>query len=125
VQVVARPFGQPAMDQRRLVGGGVVEHEMHLQAGRHAAVDQVEEGAELPGAVPLPAGADDLPRLHVQRGEQVGGAVPDVIVGAPLDLAGPRRQHRGGALERLDGGLLVMEGFSSTHSTRARAGGLM
>ena len=37
------------------------------------------------------------PGLHVQRREQVGGAVPDVIVGAPLDLAGPRRQHRCGA----------------------------
>ena len=49
-----------------------------------------------------PAFTDNLARAHVQGGEQVGGAVPDVVVRAPLDLAGAHRQHRRGRHRGLD-----------------------
>ena len=42
---------QPAVDGRGLVGGGVVDDDVHIEALGHAAVDQVEEAPELLGAV--------------------------------------------------------------------------
>lgn len=73
MQMVARSLRQPALDQRRLMGGGVdaahplraVEHEVHVKIGRHLGVDQVEAGADLLTAVPLAAGANHLSRLHI------------------------------------------------------------
>ena len=56
--------------------------------------------------------------LHVERGEQRGRAVPLVVVGAPLGLAGPHRQQAA-ACGRAPGS----GDFSSTHSTTARSGG--
>jgi hypothetical protein len=41
---------EPALDRRGLVGGGVVEHGMHVEVCRDRGVDQVEEAAELFGA---------------------------------------------------------------------------
>jgi hypothetical protein len=41
---------EPALDRRGLVGGGVVEHDMHVEVCRDRGVDQVEEVAELFGA---------------------------------------------------------------------------
>jgi hypothetical protein len=43
----------------------------------------------------------------VERGEQVGRAVPDIVVAAPLGHAGHHRQHRLGPVQRLDAGLLI------------------
>ena len=57
--------------------------------------------------VPRLAGAGDLAGGDLQRGEQGGGAVPDVVVGAPLRQPGLHRQHRRGPVQRLDLGLLV------------------
>jgi hypothetical protein len=37
----------------------------------------------------------------VQRGEQVDGAVPEVVVAAPLGDTGDHRQHRRGPFQRL------------------------
>lgn len=42
---------------------------------------------------------DDLAGGHFQGGEQVGDAVPLVVLRAPLSPARPQRKHRGG-LER-------------------------
>jgi hypothetical protein len=61
--------------------------------------------------------AGDLAGGSVQRGEQVDGAVPGVVVAAPLGHSGDYRQHRGGPLQRLD------LGFSSTAKTAAFACG--
>jgi len=55
----------------------------------------------------------------LQRSEQRGGAVPDVIMAALFRDPRPQRQHRRGPLQRLRLGL----GFSSTHSTTALSGG--
>src|ERR671915_292992 len=73
----------------------------------HVALDGVEEAAELPGAMAGEALADDLADLHVERGEQRERAMPLVVVGAALGLAGPHRQERLGAVQRLDLALLV------------------
>ena len=44
----------------------------------------------------------DRAGLHIERGEQRGGAVALVVVGAPLDLTGPHRQQRLRAIQRLN-----------------------
>jgi len=49
----------------------------------------------------------DLAGSEVQCCEQVGDAVTDVVMGAPLDLARTHRQRRLCAVEGLDAGLLV------------------
>ena len=51
--------------------------------------------------------ADDLAGGGVQCGEQVDGAVPDVIMAAPLGHAREHGQYRGGPLQRLDLRLLI------------------
>ena len=51
--------------------------------------------------------ADDVAGLGVERGEQAGGAVAGVVVGAAFDLAGAHGQQRSGAVERLNLALFV------------------
>ena len=52
--------------------------------------------------VPAVAGVGDLAGGDLQRGEQGGGAVPDVVVGALLRQPGLQRQDRRGPVQRLD-----------------------
>ena len=47
VKVIARPFGKPGFDRRRLVGGVIVHDQMDIEIGRHGSVDGIEEAAEL------------------------------------------------------------------------------
>ncbi|WP_157182256.1 hypothetical protein [Methylobacterium sp. WSM2598] len=89
-----------------------VGHQVHVEVGRHRRLDLVRAAAERAGAVTRPV---HRPGLHVERGEQAGGAVPGVVVAAPLgrlargdrrgdgagrDLPGPalppRIRHRAG-----------------------------
>jgi hypothetical protein len=69
--------------------------------------DLFEEAQELPVPVPRPGRGGDLAGGDLQRREQRGGAVPAVVVGAPLGQARLHRQHRGGAVQGLDLALLV------------------
>lgn len=69
--------------------------------------DVLEEGQELGVAVPWLARGGHLAGGDPQRGEQGGGAVPDVVVGAALDQPGLHRQHRHDPVQGLDLGLLV------------------
>jgi hypothetical protein len=46
--------------------------------------DQFEEGQELCVGVPLIADVGDLAGGDLQRGEEAGGAVPDVVAGGLL-----------------------------------------
>jgi hypothetical protein len=77
------------------------------QAGVGLPVDLVQEVAEVDGPVLGRQLADDLAGGGVQGGEQVDGAVPDVVMAAPLGDTGDHRQHRRGPLQRLDLRLLV------------------
>ena len=53
------------------------------------------------------ADGGDLPGRDLQRREQRGSAVPHIVVGALLSLAGLHRQRLLGPVQRLDLGLLV------------------
>ena len=98
---------QPALDLGGLVGRDVVDDEMDVEVVGHRAIDQVQEPPELDGPVALGHVGDDVPRGHVERGVEVGGAVAHVVVGASFGEPRAKREHRRGAVEGLDLGLLV------------------
>ena len=59
------------------------------------------------GAVPFGEVRDHVARRDVECGVEVGDTVAAIVVRAPLGHAGHERQHQGGAIQRLDLGLLV------------------
>ena len=67
----------------------------------------VRNSRELDGAMLAMQLADDGPVGDVERREQAGDAVALVVMGAALRHAGQHRQHRLGAVQRLDLGLLI------------------
>lgn len=87
LQIAAR--GQSACQARLILS------RVHVELGGYFDVDLDQELVELHDAVPPVLGADNGPVGDVQRGEQAGGAVPDLVVG-PL----PRyaRHHPKGRL---------------------------
>jgi hypothetical protein len=107
VHVIARRLRQPAVNERRLVRGVVVEDQVHRQVGRHGSGDGVEEFAKLDRAMVAMTLADHCAGLHVERGKQRRRAVARVVVRAPLDLLGAHRQQGLRAIERLDLRFLV------------------
>jgi hypothetical protein len=97
---------QPGLYLGVLVGGVVVQD--HMQPPPRVGLgDELEEVQELAVAVPWLAGVGDRAGGHLQRREQRGRVVPEVVVGAPLGPARPYRADRLGPLQRLDLGLLV------------------
>src|SRR5262245_16752318 len=74
--------------------------------GRLASISS-RKLAELDRAVAWEALADHLAGGHIERGKQAGGAVSNIVVGAPLGLARPQRQERLSAVERLHLALFV------------------
>ena len=107
VQLDARVGQQPLVHRRCLMGGQVVADDVDGQAGLGLPVDLVQEVAEVDRPVLGGQLADHLAGGGVQRGEQVDGAVPDVVVAAPLRCPGDHRQHRRGPFQRLDLRLLI------------------
>ena len=107
VEGEARMAVEPGAHLGVLVGGVVVEDDVDGLAGRHLALDGVEEADELLVAVALHVAADDGAVEHVERGEQGGGAVALVVVGHGAEPALLHRQAGLGAVERLDLALLV------------------
>jgi hypothetical protein len=106
VQLDAGMAAQPGLYLGVLVGGVVVQD--HMQPPPRVGLgDELEEVQELAVAVPWLAGVGDRAGGHLQRREQRGRAVPEVVVGAPLGPARPYRADRLGPLQRLDLGLLV------------------
>ena len=88
VQVEAWITQQPALDRRSLVGGVVIDDQMQLGRGRHRLVDGLKELAKLDCPMPLMQLADHGASFEVERREQVGRAVPQIVRRAPLGLAG-------------------------------------
>ena len=82
MHVEARMPGQPRLDLGMLVGGVVVGDQMDIEVRCDLPVDPVEESDELLVPVLLHALADHPAVEHVERGEQGGGAVALVVVGA-------------------------------------------
>jgi hypothetical protein len=97
VHMEARMGQQPPLDRRGLVGGGVVDDHVHVQLGRHRAVDRGQELAELTDPVTAVGLVHDLAGRRVQGGEQAGRAMADVVVGAPLGQVASDRPPDGAA----------------------------
>ena len=92
MQVPVRALEQPVMDHARLVSGRVVEHEADVEVSGHHGLNLVEERPEPGRAVTARAGIDHRARPHVERCEQVGGAMADVVAAASSELAQAHRQ---------------------------------
>jgi len=118
VEGEARTTQKPAMDGRGLVGRGVVDDHVHIGALRRAALDEVEEAAEVLRPVALREVGDHVPRGDVEGGVEVGRAVAAVVVRGARRRARQQGRDRGraaGAWTRV---------FSSTQSTTAASGGV-
>ena len=98
---------QPGMDIGGLRRGVVVQDHMHGGVGEAVGGQMIQKGQELLRALPGLRLGGDLSRLHVQRGAERGGAMPDVIMG--LGGGMPRRQGQAGlgALQGLNLGLCI------------------
>ena len=90
-----------------LVGGIVVQDDMHHLADRHRRLDDVEEAEEFLMPVPRRALAKHGAIQHVERREQRRRAMAGVVVGQRGGLTLGQRQARLGALQRLDLRLLI------------------
>jgi hypothetical protein len=99
-------LAQPCGDVVVLVGGVVVDDDVQLPT-RIGLRDLLEECEELFVAVPRVAGVGHFPGRDLQRGEQRGGAVPNVVVGLLLRDPRPNGQDRRGPVQRLDLALLI------------------
>jgi hypothetical protein len=80
---------------------------MGVHVGRNGGVDRIQEAPKLDGAMARRAPRDHFPAGNIEGGEERGGPVSLVIMGAALGLARAQRQERRGAVERLDLRLLV------------------
>src|SRR5215210_1388616 len=100
VEVEAAVAQQPGVHGGGLVGRQVVEDHVHGQVLGDLAVDLVQEGDEVGTGVALADVGDHRAGGHVQRREQVAGAVALVVVGGPLGGGGQHRQGGGGAVQR-------------------------
>lgn len=107
VHMEAGTGGKPASDLRMLVRGVVVDDQMDLEFVGHGGLDVAQELQELLVAMPALALGEDLALSDVQRREQRGRPVSDVVVRDPLDIAQPEREDRLRAIEGLDLTLLV------------------
>ena len=85
-----------------LVAAVVVEDRVDQLAGRHGALDGVQEAQELLVPVALHAAADHRAFEDIERGEQGGRAIADIVVGHGAGLARLERQAGLGPIERLD-----------------------
>src|SRR5512133_4198750 len=106
VEFNVRVLLQPLLHLRGGMGRKVVQYDVNLLAGvgLDSLLEERQEGVAVAAGLAL---ADDFPGSDVQRGEQVGRAVPDVVVGALLSGVERDRQQGLGPVQRLDLSLLV------------------
>lgn len=105
--MVTRSLGQPRADAGVLVGGIVVDDQVHIEVGRNVRFDVAQKAQELLVPMAWLALGDHAAIGHIERRKQGGGAVPIVVVGYAFDIAKPHRQHRLAAFEGLNLALLV------------------
>src|SRR5947209_1333390 len=101
MEMEARVSEQPAVNERRLMRGVVIQDKMDVKTRWHFGINAIQELAKLGRAVSPMQFADGLAGRHIQGGEQRRGAMAFVIEGAPLGLSGPHRQRRLGAVKCL------------------------
>jgi hypothetical protein len=80
---------------------------MNLKFARDLLLDALQEALELARAVASVKISDDPPGGDIEGGEQRGGAVPAVVVGAPLRDSRSHGQDRLSAVQGLDLALLI------------------
>ena len=85
----------------------VVHRQMHVQLGWHVGLDGAQKLQEFTAAKTSMQFANDFARGDVQRREQCGRAVAHIVVRTSLRDARGQRQHRLGAIQRLDLARLV------------------
>src|SRR5512132_1425455 len=97
---------QPFLHVWSCVGGEVVQYNVNGFSGMrlNSPLQEVKKISPVPGLLAL---AEDFPGVHVERGEQIGGAVPHVVVRLLRRLAKVEGQRRLGSVQRLDLCLLV------------------
>src|SRR3981081_395051 len=98
----ARMAQEPALDGRGLMGAVIIEDQVQLQFARHCGVDGCKEAAKLDRAVALMELTDHGAGPGVERGEQVDGAMAQVVRRSTLGLSGAHRQQRLTSIERLN-----------------------
>lgn len=83
--------GEPGLDRRMLVGGAVVQDQVDLAPPWGAALDAPQEADEPDVPTARLAAADHGATEHIERREEGGRAVTQVVVG--LALGDARRQR--------------------------------
>ena len=107
VNVEACAACEPRFDFGMFVRAVIIDDQMHVEVLRDVQFDVPQEAQELLMPVARLALREHLAIGDVQSGKQSGGAVADVVVRDPFDVAQSHRQQRLRALEGLDLTLLV------------------
>ena len=107
VKLEPRMLVEEGLHLRRGVRARVVENQVQVEPLRHGLVDLAKKRQELLGPMSVSHPPEHLARRDVESGVEACGPVAVVVVGPPLHLARPQRQHRLGAVEGLDLRLLV------------------
>ena len=102
-----RVVGQPPLDGRGAVRRVVVDDDVNIELWWDVSADLIEELSELDRAVAGKALADDVASGLVQGREERRRPVALVLGRAPRGLPRTQRQHRLGAVQRLDLRFLV------------------
>ncbi len=93
VDMPSGPLGQPIADGLGFVGGIIVHDQMDIHVGRDVGFDLIQEFAELAGSVLGVAAADHGTGGDVEGREQRCRAMPGIIMGPALHLAGTHGQR--------------------------------
>src|SRR3990172_8773517 len=86
------------MDERRLVGAGVIHDEVNVERCRHRGVDGIEEPAKLAGPVALVEFADDCaapPGPVASAGSVACDRALESAISRPRRAPAPYREDRG------------------------------
>ena len=118
MNVEARTTCEPAPDLGVFVSAIVINHEVNIQMFGHAAFDVTQEAQELLKLVSQLALSEHLAVGDIERREQRGRAVANVVVSDAFEVTQSHRQHGLRALKRLHLALFV-----DTHSPSALSGG--
>src|SRR6266852_2925177 len=106
VHVVAGACCQPALDTRMLVGGIVIDNQVHVKGLGHTDVDMPQKIEELLVTMAAFALTKDRAGDRVEGRKQCGGAVSEVVVRDAFDVAASQGQNRPATLQRLNLSLL-------------------
>lgn len=81
--------------------GVIIGDQMNLKPDRNVALEMIKKREKFPMAVARLALRDCRAVKHIERGDQRGSAVPEVVVGHPFDVTQPHRQNRLSTLQHL------------------------